>query len=353
MKISGCLIALIFGWLAYASGLLYNFMILFVMISALLSVLTWGIATWRGKCENSFLLQFFDTRFRFHRFEFLLKGLFLILLGAALDRSIVVAQFTPEKYLQARELVWSSILIVFFFSFFPLKNISRASNLFWGLGAALLLLENFALLAASRASHAVLLDSPFHQECLIFNGGPTPLLNHHFGIPSQRHALDITIARNGLILQGPPKDFSSYPAWDQLLYAPEAGTVKRVIQDRPDQSLGTADSKAIEGNCVVIQIADQRYLMMAHLRQGSVLVKEGDSVNRGQPIARCGNSGNTSDPHLHLQVQNVVDFQEENCETYPIFFRAMKRTRYEKTELLEAADLRRNDLVSPATRASP
>ena len=47
-----------------------------------------------------------------------------------------------------------------------------------------------------------------------------------------------------------------------------------------------------------------QYAAYAHLRRGSVLVRPGDRVYRGQIIAECGNSGNTSEPHLHFQLMD-------------------------------------------------
>ena len=58
------------------------------------------------------------------------------------------------------------------------------------------------------------------------------------------------------------------------------------------------------GNHVVIRIAPQRYAVVAHLRRGSVLVRAGDRVTAGQPIAECGNTGNTTEPHVHVQLSD-------------------------------------------------
>lgn len=60
----------------------------------------------------------------------------------------------------------------------------------------------------------------------------------------------------------------------------------------------------IVGNHVTIRGADGVYALVAHLKQGSLLVAEGDVVAAGQPIAACGNSGNTSEPHVHAQLMD-------------------------------------------------
>ena len=54
----------------------------------------------------------------------------------------------------------------------------------------------------------------------------------------------------------------------------------------------------------MIDIGGGRYLVLGHLKQGSVTVQVGEIVRRGQPLAAVGNSGHTNEPHLHLQVQD-------------------------------------------------
>ena len=89
-------------------------------------------------------------------------------------------------------------------------------------------------------------------------------------------------------------------------------------------------------------------MTLAHLRQGSVQAPEGSTVTRGQAIAQCGNSGNTSEPHLHMQVQTHADFFHLQQQTFPILFQEVTRVRAGRAENLTAADLRRNDQVVAA-----
>ena len=107
--------------------------------------------------------------------------------------------------------------------------------------------------------------------------------------------------------------------------------VAKVVSDRPDMDLGKTDTEQIVGNHVVLQIAPERYVLFAHMKQGSATVSAGDEVEAGDVIGQCGNSGNTSAPHLHLQVQNHVDFGAAHLKTFPIVFEG------------ESRPLRRND----------
>ncbi len=84
---------------------------------------------------------------------------------------------------------------------------------------------------------------------------------------------------------------------------------------------------------------------MAHLKKGSVRVKVGDVVSVGQEIARCGNSGNTSQPHLHIQVQNRAEFFAPETQTHPILFRDVMCRRSNHQRADSPFDVRRNDRI--------
>ena len=58
------------------------------------------------------------------------------------------------------------------------------------------------------------------------------------------------------------------------------------------------------GNHVVVRGDDGTCVVLAHLRRGSVRVRRGDLVEPGQVVAECGNSGNSSEPHLHIQAMD-------------------------------------------------
>lgn len=65
--------------------------------------------------------------------------------------------------------------------------------------------------------------------------------------------------------------------------------------------------RRILGNHVVLDLGDGTYAAYAHLQRGSLTVREGDRVHAGQVLARCGNSGNSSEPHLHFQLMDGAD----------------------------------------------
>ncbi|MEV7105929.1 M23 family metallopeptidase [Streptomyces atroolivaceus] len=63
----------------------------------------------------------------------------------------------------------------------------------------------------------------------------------------------------------------------------------------------------IYGNRVVLDLGDGTYAAYAHVQRGSLEVRAGDTVRAGQRIARCGNSGNSTEPHVHFQLMDHPD----------------------------------------------
>jgi murein DD-endopeptidase MepM/ murein hydrolase activator NlpD len=63
----------------------------------------------------------------------------------------------------------------------------------------------------------------------------------------------------------------------------------------------------VPGNTVILKTANNKYLLFAHLKQHSIVVKQSQKVKQGQLLGLCGNSGYSSEPHLHFHIQNVDD----------------------------------------------
>lgn len=128
-------------------------------------------------------------------------------------------------------------------------------------------------------------------------------LNHHHAVPPQRWAVDLVKLRpDGTRAAGPrgDREVGAYAAYGARLYAPCGGTVVRAADGWPDQAPGRAVFAPPAGNHVVIDTGRERVLL-AHLRPGTVRVKAGDRVAAGDLIGEVGNSGNSTEPHLHLQ----------------------------------------------------
>jgi murein DD-endopeptidase MepM/ murein hydrolase activator NlpD len=101
-----------------------------------------------------------------------------------------------------------------------------------------------------------------------------------------------------------PRELKAYTIFHDILYSPCEGIVTAVVNDLPDLPLGEMDPKHMAGNYIIIECAGaDMFVGLAHLAQGSVCVRPGDTVTVGQHLARVGNSGNTTEPHLHIHVK--------------------------------------------------
>lgn len=148
---------------------------------------------------------------------------------------------------------------------------------------------------------------PFHGEWFTYWGGTNELLNYHYAYPSQRYAFDFLVMRNEKTFHGDPKRNDSYFAFGQPIVAPAAGTVLKVSNAIWDNEPGTVNEDYAAGNFVEIDHGNGEYSLLAHLMHRSITVQTGDHVEVGQMIGRCGNSGNSSEPHLHMQVSDSPD----------------------------------------------
>ena len=154
------------------------------------------------------------------------------------------------------------------------------------------------------------LHLPFKGEWFVVWGGRTLQQNYHAADRAQRFAMDVLIYRDGATHIADATRLESYYCWDQPILSPGAGTIAAVTSDLPDNPIGTADPQNPAGNHVVIDLGNGEYAFLGHMRQGSVTLKVGDTVAVGDEVGRCGNSGNTSEPHLHMHLQTTTDLAD-------------------------------------------
>ena len=128
---------------------------------------------------------------------------------------------------------------------------------------------------------------------------------------AQRFAIDwVRQNADGKTFTGDPKDNKNYRAYGNDALAVADGIVSATKDGIPENVPGI-DSRAvpitletIAGNHVILDIGHGRYAFYAHLQPGSLKVKLGDHVKRGQVLGLVGNSGNSTEPHLHFHLSN-------------------------------------------------
>lgn len=168
----------------------------------------------------------------------------------------------------------------------------------------------------------------------------TAPLTHHFSaqittngvtrVP-QRYAQDWVLLDpvTGKAAPGNASLARSYYGFGSGIYAVADGTVSDASDGLPDAEaiyvpLGTTYDTAA-GNFVILDLGNNKYACYAHMVNGSVRVKKGDTVKEGQVIGLMGNSGNSDIPHLHFQV--VTDTPSFlGAEGYPHVYRSFNVT---------------------------
>ncbi len=165
---------------------------------------------------------------------------------------------------------------------------------------------------------------PFNGEWVVVNGGVTKEYSHSWEINSQRYAYDFIILNNeGKSYIGDEMLLNNYCCYGCPVLSPADGIVVEIRTDCKDSKIigsGKTDRliKDIRGNYIVIKHSDDEFSCLAHLAPRSIMVSVGQKVRRKEQIALSGNSGNTSEPHLHFQIQNTKNFF--NSAGLPIHF---------------------------------
>lgn len=149
------------------------------------------------------------------------------------------------------------------------------------------------------------LDFPLKKgRYFVIQGGkglPTNLF--HFSLRGAIYAMDIVKLndfgnRANTVFSSNLED---YEIFGDTIYSPCKGRVVRAYGGNPDNIPPNMARGPRNTNAVVIE-TDNYTVFMGHLKMNSVMVKEGDVVTTGQPLGRVGNSGFSSEPHLHIQV---------------------------------------------------
>jgi murein DD-endopeptidase MepM/ murein hydrolase activator NlpD len=174
---------------------------------------------------------------------------------------------------------------------------------------------------------------PFTGRWMAQNSPARRVPSHGTDLLGERYAIDfVAVDERGrtadrrdwrtLFATEPPERFYAY---GRPILAPADGVVVEVHDGEVDHAARRSQLTlvaymlgqparvrqgvaAIAGNHVILALGDDgAFAALVHLRKGSLRVAAGDRVTAGQHIADCGNSGNSTQPHLHLQVMDSAD----------------------------------------------
>lgn len=174
----------------------------------------------------------------------------------------------------------------------------------------------------ARTAPAASVRLPTNEPMRVAWGGDRLATNYHVFSPDERWAYDLAIEP---AFSGSSR-LEDYGCWDKPVVAPADGIVRVAREGQPDNVPGrlSNDLDNPTGNFVAIELPSTKtFLLVCHLKKGSIAVHEGEAVTEGREIGRCGNSGNTSEPHVHIhhQRQDPARFRVGLAEGLPLYFR--------------------------------
>ncbi|WP_295229645.1 M23 family metallopeptidase [uncultured Chryseobacterium sp.] len=130
---------------------------------------------------------------------------------------------------------------------------------------------------------------------------------------SRRFATDWKKVKDSISFSGDPKNVRSYFCYGEKIFAVADGTVISATDGLPDNIPGHGKEfhpavpltfENLPGNHIVIDLGNGHYAFYMHMQPGSLQVKTGDHVRKGQLLGNIGNSGDAREPHLHFEVTN-------------------------------------------------
>ncbi len=196
-------------------------------------------------------------------------------------------------------------------------------------------------LHVQQPSAASTIDAPLTGDRWLAANGPSNTSLHRRAVivldgkakSPERYAIDwIKLGADGNTFSGDEHQNSSYHAYDVPIAAVADGRVVEVL-DGLAENIPHSDKLAVEmtpaimaGNNIVEDIGGGHYVGYAHFRPGTITVKKADSIHAGQVLGKLGNSGNSTEAHLHIQICDGPSFLA--CDGLPIQFKNMMLTKY-------------------------
>lgn len=191
----------------------------------------------------------------------------------------------------------------------------------WPFGWRIGLLPMAYPIGLETTTPAATVRLPSDAPLVVAWGGDTPRLNYHTIFPNARWAYDLMVepAFTG------STQLTDYGCWGVPIVAPTAGEVVVAHDGEADVPIGheRAAGAPHQGNHIFMRIAGGTFLAIGHLQQHSLAVEVSDFVEEGELLGRCGNSGSSSEPHIHIhhQRQDPRQVPSELAEGLPLYFR--------------------------------
>jgi Peptidase family M23 len=330
---------LLIGYGAYLVGMLTTVVAVLVELLVLINLLRLAWRLWRREVYFGLFKQPFAAESRRYWWPCVARLVFYLCCGIVLTVGLPIWGLSQSEYANAPLQIWAPVGLLLILAFFPAKRIWIPITSALTLGSVFMIWQ-FVLVGTAYGGEVTLLDSPMKGVCWVVQGGKSGIINHHYTVQTQRCVVDLH-----KVAETPEQ----VKRWEilphernlgEVVCSPCDGRIAFCEDGHPDNVKGNTDREHPVGNYVSVEIAPGKYLMLAHLMQNSIQVKPGDVVKRGEPLAKCGNSGNTSAPHVHMQIQSSPAFARD-VRTFPMAFRNVVR----KETSLQNVQVKRNDLL--------
>lgn len=162
----------------------------------------------------------------------------------------------------------------------------------------------------ARAVPQTALHLPVSGAWTVLWGGRSFEDNRHAAVPDMRYALDLWMVERGSTFTGDGTRNEQYHCWGKPVLAPASGEVVAVVDGVADNEPNRIHSfESLYGNVVVIRHGPSEYSLLAHLMRDSVVVQPGQRVSAFDPIGRTGNSGLSTEPHVHFHLMDGADWR--------------------------------------------
>jgi len=148
---------------------------------------------------------------------------------------------------------------------------------------------------------------PFRDEWFVFWGGMNKLVNYHYEYENIRYAYDFVIVNENKSYESDPTLNESYFAFGKEYLAPADGVVVSMENNVEDNPVGIFNEEQPLGNYVILDHGNEEFSYLVHFKHQSIVVKQGDKIKQGDLLGLVGNSGNSSEPHIHFHVADSPD----------------------------------------------
>jgi hypothetical protein len=187
---------------------------------------------------------------------------------------------------------------------------------------------------------------PVKGKWLALHAGEKPWVNYHANYPVQKYSIDMVRVNDNLaFFEGLGEKNTDFFCFQDSIFSPVSGTIFKVVNNIPNQEIiDGPDTVITAGNYITIQTANDKFVLLAHLSKGNFAIKEGDTVNVGTYLAKLGNSGNSTFPHLHIRMQNKPVYNDSTALGLPFLFQQINRNRFGFWSGTGTPYLNRNDI---------